>query len=220
MAFIYKITNDINDKVYVGKTEFSIEKRFKEHCKDAFKELNEKRPLYSAMRKYGIENFHIELIEETDNPEEREIYWIAYYKGYEDGYNATLGGDGKKIFNYMEIAEALEKHPYPVDIANQFNCSTDTVRNIAKLLNIKVFNKSCEIMKNEKSKKIYQFSKTNELINSFNSTVEAGQWCFDNKKCISLNSGVRSHIAECANGKRKSAYGYIWKYDIPDRTNG
>jgi len=38
MSFIYKITNDINDKVYIGKTAFSIEKRFKEHCKDAFKE--------------------------------------------------------------------------------------------------------------------------------------------------------------------------------------
>lgn len=38
MAYIYKITNDINQKVYVGKTEFSIEKRFKEHCADAFRE--------------------------------------------------------------------------------------------------------------------------------------------------------------------------------------
>ena len=37
MSFIYKITNDINNKVYIGKTAFSIEKRFKEHCKDAFK---------------------------------------------------------------------------------------------------------------------------------------------------------------------------------------
>ena len=74
MAFIYKITNDINDKIYVGKTEFSIEKRFAEHCKDAFKRTEEHRPLYNAMRKYGIEHFHAELIEETNSPEEREIY--------------------------------------------------------------------------------------------------------------------------------------------------
>lgn len=44
MSYIYKIINDINDKIYVGKTEFSIEKRFKEHCADAFRERNEKRP--------------------------------------------------------------------------------------------------------------------------------------------------------------------------------
>lgn len=37
MALIYKITNDINDKIYIGKTNFSIEKRFKEHCRDAQK---------------------------------------------------------------------------------------------------------------------------------------------------------------------------------------
>ena len=76
MAYIYQIINDINQKVYIGKTEFSIEERFKEHCRDAFKDRNENRPLYAAMRKYGIEHFHIELIEETQEPEEREIYWI------------------------------------------------------------------------------------------------------------------------------------------------
>ena len=49
MAYIYKITNDINDKIYIGKTLFDIEKRFKEHCKDSRNISNEKRPLYSAM---------------------------------------------------------------------------------------------------------------------------------------------------------------------------
>ena len=69
MAYIYQITNDVNQKIYIGKTENSIEKRFKEHCWDASRERNEKRPLYNAMRKYGVEHFHIELIEETNNPE-------------------------------------------------------------------------------------------------------------------------------------------------------
>ena len=100
MAYIYQIKNDINEKIYIGKTEFSIEKRFKEHCHDAFIERNEKRPLYAAMRKYGIEHFHISLIEETDNPEEREKYWIEYYQSFKYGYNATMGGDGKKYIDY------------------------------------------------------------------------------------------------------------------------
>ena len=72
MAYIYKITNDINNKIYIGKTNFSIEKRWKEHLKTYKRENIEKRPLYNAMNKYGIEHFHIEQIEETDNPEERE----------------------------------------------------------------------------------------------------------------------------------------------------
>ena len=68
MAFIYKITTDINQKVYIGKTEQTVEKRFKEHCQDYKRKRCEKRPLYSAMKKYGIEHFHVELVEETNNP--------------------------------------------------------------------------------------------------------------------------------------------------------
>ena len=45
MAYIYKIINDINNKVYIGKTAFDIEKRFKEHCQDRTKRELENRPL-------------------------------------------------------------------------------------------------------------------------------------------------------------------------------
>ena len=64
MAFIYKIVNDINEKIYVGKTTSSIEERFKEHCKDCLRTRKEKRPLYDAMQKYGKEHFQIILLEE------------------------------------------------------------------------------------------------------------------------------------------------------------
>ena len=82
MSKIYKIINDINDKIYIGKTVFSIDKRFKEHCCDAFKQRNKERPLYKAMREYGIEHFYIELIEECDDnlASDREIYWIGLWK--------------------------------------------------------------------------------------------------------------------------------------------
>ena len=109
MAYIYKIVNDINQKVYIGKTDFSIEKRFKEHCKDAFKQHTEKRPLYAAMQKYGIEKFHIELVEETNNPEERETYWIEQYGSFKYGYNATKGGDGKHYCNYDLIYDLYQE---------------------------------------------------------------------------------------------------------------
>ena len=89
MAFIYKITNDINQKVYIGMTERTIEERFKEHCREYKQRRCEKRPLYSAMKKYGPEHFHVELVEETNSPEEREQYWIKYYNSTEIGYNET-----------------------------------------------------------------------------------------------------------------------------------
>jgi group I intron endonuclease len=65
MGYIYIIRNKINDKVYIGKTDLDINKRFKEHIKDSRRRRCEKRPLYSAMRKYGCEHFYVELIEET-----------------------------------------------------------------------------------------------------------------------------------------------------------
>ena len=61
---------------------------------------NKNRPLYRAFQKYGIENFSIETIEETNNPNEREKYWIEYYGSFKNGYNATIGGDGKPYIDY------------------------------------------------------------------------------------------------------------------------
>lgn len=51
MSKIYKIINDINDKVYIGKTKLSIEKRFKQHYEDSKKRNKENRPLYKAINK-------------------------------------------------------------------------------------------------------------------------------------------------------------------------
>ena len=132
MSYIYKITNDINEKVYIGKTDYSIEKRFKEHCRDAFRPKEEQRPLYAAMRKYGVNHFHIELIEETNNSDEREIYWIKFYDSYANGYNATYGGDGKHLYDYKQILARLKEYPYASEIAKEFGCCKDIVYNIAK----------------------------------------------------------------------------------------
>ena len=133
MAYIYQIQNDINGKLYVGKTEFSIEKRFKEHCNDAFKEISEKRPLYSAMKKYGIEHFHISLIEETDNPEEREKYWIEYLETFKSGYNATMGG----YIDYDLVVKTYNEVQNQAETARILNISVNSVQSILKYYNIK-----------------------------------------------------------------------------------
>ena len=105
MGLIYCISNDINNKKYIGQTTQTLEKRWKEHCQSIYNHKTEKRPLYSAMLKYGIEHFMINVIEDNiDNSilSEREQYWIKYYDSFKNGYNATIGGDGRRIPRVIE----------------------------------------------------------------------------------------------------------------------
>lgn len=216
MAFIYKITNDINQRIYIGMTERTIKERFKEHCQEYKRERAEKRPLYSAMKKYGIEHFHVELVEETDNPEEREQYWIKFYNSYKEGYNATLGGDGRSHINQDEIEKILEAYNRlgtVVAVKRETGHDVSCISRLLKQAGVQVVT-SQEISRKKLSKSITQYTKdTHEALQTFNSTVDAAQWCYENKKCSILCSEARSHIAEVANGKRKSAYGYVWKYN-------
>lgn len=114
MAFIYKITNNINKKCYIGKTERDIDTRWKEHKKNA--RNSEKLAhihLYKAFNKYGIENFEIECVEECEISvlNEREKYWVAFYDSYHNGYNETLGGEGSLLeFSEDEIQEIISRY--------------------------------------------------------------------------------------------------------------
>ena len=56
---VYLITNSITNKVYVGYTKHSIEKRWNQHCKKAMKEILN-TPFYNAIRKYGIDGYRVD----------------------------------------------------------------------------------------------------------------------------------------------------------------
>ena len=89
MIGIYKITNKINGKCYIGKS-INIERRFKEH-KYICSESNQ--TLKRAYKKYGRENFEFSILEECLEEElnKKEIYYIKILKPQ---YNRTSGGDG------------------------------------------------------------------------------------------------------------------------------
>lgn len=103
-GWIYKIVNNVNDKVYIGQTRLNLETRFKQHKKYSTK-LDDKHSfqIHRAMHKYGLDNFKIIELDkvESDNKknlknvlDKKEIYYISLYDSYKNGYNATLGGEG------------------------------------------------------------------------------------------------------------------------------
>ena len=212
MAYIYQITNKINNKIYIGKTEFSIEKRFKEHCRDAFRERNEKRPLYAAIRKYGVENFKISLIEETDNPEEREVYWIEKKGSFKNGYNATLGGDGRKYLDYELIISTYKQVQSITDVVKILQIDKNTVNRILKENNVEI--KSTQQISTEKYGIIvHMYTKDNQYVKTFDSLANAARYLIENNLTNCKFTTIRTHISEASRGKRKSAAGFIWKLD-------
>ena len=213
MGKIYKIINDINDKVYVGKTMSTIEKRFKEHCADSTRRDEENRPLYRAMNKYGIEHFSIHLIEECPDEEAsaREQYWIGFYKGYTNGYNATRGGDGKA---YIDVSELLRLWNLGKSLSEISEIVHHDKSWISMLLKEKGIKES-EIFERGMSKKGVEMldKNTEEILNTFSSTRDAARFLIKEKGLKPSNEGGYSgHISEVCQGKRKTCQGYKWRY--------
>jgi group I intron endonuclease len=102
---IYKITNIVNNKCYIGQSS-DLAQRLRRHIKTLINGTNQNTHLQNAYKKYGLGSFVIEIIEECRKEEldEREIFWIDYYKSYdpEYGYNKTKGGTGGN--GYLEVA--------------------------------------------------------------------------------------------------------------------
>ena len=107
MIGIYKITNKLNGKVYVGQSN-DIERRFKEHQQ---KGESSKIPLDIAIQKYGKDNFTYEIIEECSleelNPKEQ--YWIITLNAVTDGYNCSVGGDQQSVGENNGRSKLTEK---------------------------------------------------------------------------------------------------------------
>ena len=134
--FIYRVTNKVNGKIYIGQTKTTVEERWKAHiaeskypCRHTYNTVFKR-----AIRKYGIENFICEQIEECSNQKqlsEREQYWIAYYHSFigdknSNGYNMTRGGEEGSGSYY-------EKEVYELDILsgqiiNKYISSHDAAR--------------------------------------------------------------------------------------------
>lgn len=136
---IYKLTNNINNKIYVGQTTNSLEKRFSWHC--APSALKNNMLISKAINKYGRESFKTEILEEClsiDQMNKREVYWIRHLDSGNNkvGYNIKLGG-----FNFLRSESLKAKICASLQASEKFK-------------NRKIWNKGLTIATSEKLRKI------------------------------------------------------------------
>lgn len=218
---IYKITNNITNKSYIGQSK-NIEQRWVEH-----KNAKDNYAIHKTIQKYGINNFTFEIIELCDNLFEREKYWIKYYDTYLNGYNETPGGEGvceinKKPVNQYDISGIFLKTFSSITEAEQslglnYNgsginsaCIQKDNRKTAHGYQWRYLSeeylpyKNISPIKNYVNKKrsaIYQYDLNDNLLQVFSNISEA-----------SKNTGIgRTSISNCINGYSKTAGGYYWK---------
>ncbi len=112
MGVIYKATNKINNKVYIGQTAVSLKARIYQHKSDAMNRNNNNN-FHNALLKHGMENFSWEIIDLAkyrDELDSLEIKYIEKYDAYRNGYNSTYGGWGNHDFSGIRNAMFGRKH--------------------------------------------------------------------------------------------------------------
>ena len=141
-GFIYKITNKVNGKSYIGQTIQNVKERFYQHCATKCSQAILNMVIHKAITKYGKSNFTIEVIEEVEstNLNDRERYWIRYYDSYNNGYNSTEGGqDGIKLFKNLDTESIVREYKSGKslrEIGRLFNVDKQTIKDLLVRNNI------------------------------------------------------------------------------------
>ena len=192
-GFIYKITNIINGKIYIGQTIQNVKERFYQHC--ATKCSNEvlNMAIHKAIKKYGKSNFTLEVIEEVDRNtlNDREKFWIEYYNSYNKGYNSTKGGqDGFNHFKILDVEAIIKAYNSGKSlrsIGSIFKVDKQTIKDLLIRNNITL-----------RTTRSYKFSQLDR--ESIIKDIESG---IDRKTIMKKWSISKSYLSQLINGYRR-----------------
>lgn len=204
MGLIYKIVNDINSLIYIGKTTRSMESRWHDHIKNSY--IQQVSKLHNAMRKYGVEHFHIELVEDKIPNEilnDREIYWIQQYNSYENGYNSTLGGDGSNKYSPERILQLWNEGNTCSEIGNILGCQYMTASYILSNYGITTEQKNARSAEKRKlinGTPIEQYTLDGQLVHIYESSKDVIAAGFD-----------RNEVNRCCNHTAHSHKKFLWR---------
>lgn len=237
MVGIYKITNQLNQKCYIGQS-INIYVRWQQHIIESKSNRNFSK-FYNAIRKYGIENFSFEVIEECEKNQqilnEREVYWISYYNSYNDGYNSTRGGQETSWQYDPQLIYQLWDNGYSVrEIKDIVGCGKTTIQN--RLKGYKDYNSSTShsrgIKRSAKKEQlliketyiftdsqrewfnpmlpVYQYSLQGDFIAEYKSLADAAR---------SLGKNYSDNIGNALSHRegQRIAYNYQWSREKVDK---
>jgi len=213
--YIYLITNLINTKKYIGQTIRDQDVRWNSHKSDS---KNPKMVISYAIDKYGIDNFHFEVIDESanniDELNDLEEFYISFYDTFKShGYNMTSGGEGYLMSEKTKkrISESNKGKLVTKETRNKLSKTQQGDNNsfygkvhtndfVQKLITL---NKNRTGLQHTKSKKVIQLDKvTGEEIA-----------CWFSMRLVEKELGIQhANISKVCKNKGKTAGGYIWKY--------
>lgn len=228
-GFIYKITNNINGKIYIGQTIRTIQRRWNEHKREAIiqREHSKSKYLYSSMRLHDIKNFSIEEVIKVSSINKNELIkeldileqeYIVKYKSLwtENGYNLTVGGGnghsrGSEIIKYTTEGVFIGEYMSFSELSRIENVDVSTIERRCKqhlcidgltvlFFKNEIFDLSLITYPNLNI--IKQYDKKGNLISIFHNTKE-----LQAKTSFNICS-----ILMCCRGEIKTSYGYIWRF--------
>ena len=197
-GYIYKITNTINDRIYIGKT-VNLEKRWYQH-----RRMKENKVLYKAFVKYGIENFTFEEVIRVKSKDKEtlnfilnilETFYIKKFDSYNKGYNCTLGGEGTigRIVseeNRMNLRNSHLGHKHTEEQKEKIGTALRGRTRDHEMINNAAL---------KRRKSILQYSLDGEFIQEYEG--------------LTLIEGVHAAgIIQCCKKCLGQSQGYIWRY--------
>lgn len=215
LNYIYKIVNKTNGKIYIGKTTYTIAYRWIQHISAATSDKEKddyNYLLHKAIRKYGTDNFTVEVIEEVEDESKlssREMYWISHYNSCileegSNGYNMTYGGEGASKINKQKIYQLWNDGFGSLEIAKQTGHHSTSVKNILETL--EGYSKEIDFARNT-GNTVFQYNENGELIGSYPSISYAAR-----------QVGVDpSMINKCCHGEKQSTAGFFWSFSAEQK---
>lgn len=200
---IYKLTNKVNGKIYIGKTERTIEERMGEHVRHDYIIVDK------AIRKYGIESFIVEVVDSADSLDEldkKEQEWIKKCDCLlPKGYNQTFGGSTSKGFQHRDKSKrkmSISKSEAYKEKGNPFYGKRHSEKSKEKMSQ----SRKGRVLSEEWKAKIGK-AQQKKVIN-----LDTGE-IFDSVKAAAEHYNLKdTHITRVCKDKRKTTGGYRWLY--------